>query len=1141
MWARFLHLVTWPGIFLLTLGHLTLHAQDNTLVFEHYNSSASGLASSFVTTILQDRTGFIWLGTEQGVNRYDGLSTKLFRHDPKDPTRFEAHYVAHLLEDKQGLIWIIGYYPNAILGFNPATEEATSFHSGSLRQVFSKGQIGAIAADSSEGIWLGSENGISHYSPENDLVTSYSEIHLDSVAIEIENVLYIVVAPDGSTWFNVNDTGVARIGPDKQVIDFFDATSDTTVIKPGYIHPLVAMPSGDVWFATPSGFLVYDTARSAFQTIAFPSNLPEDFFISIAALGNDTTLWLGTAEHGLIHYRPETNTAIWHAHDPTRETSVNPGFINNLFIDESDVLWVATNSGLSKADLHRKPFYVVRQDPNQQNSLSNNLVLGIAEDPEGSLWVATSNGLNRRTKNGDTFQHFFHNSNDPGSIYFNDVWMVYTDRTGRVWSGAPHSETLNAWDPVSKTFIRYHHRNERKDHPPFHAFTMYEDRQDNLWIGSHGGLILYDRSADGFSLFSPDTTQSFPVRSILEDHYGTLWIGLEGKGLFSFDRETHAFHDHTPSEGVIFHSAVALLEDHQGFLWIGTHQGLFSLVRNKEGTPTRTFNHYGTTDGLSDYAIVGLLEDDLHRLWVSTTSGGLNRITFADEYREDIRQIRTFDIDDGLPSNTFFIGPSYESAEGLFYFGGDNGFVIFDPLNIHDNPIPPSTVLVDFKLFNKSVAPGPRGETQRTYLDQQISHTSEVTLSHSDQVFTIEFAGLHYAKPQKNEFEYRLLGFTDTWQPAGQHPRATYTNLNPGAYTFEVRSANADGIWNPSPTSLSIIITPPFWQTTWFRMLMMLAGIGFAASWYHWKTRSIRIQNQTLEKEVALRTEEIATKNLSLAAAYTEAQVINDNLIKTNKALEDRTDKLRDALETNQEILGITAHDLKNPLGGIIGLASMVLEDTKNGIQATYDSTIDNIPLLKSEAERMLKIITNLLDKHRQGENVILQKEVVILGDIVSAVIRWNKKQAQNKDITILYETNENLFVEVDVLAIQRVLDNYVSNAIKYSPPGSTISIQACTENSQESNIRVAVQDEGPGLTKEDMQKVFGKMQRLSAKPTGGEHSTGLGLFIVKLLVEAHGGTVGVDSVQGQGATFWFELPAIKDPELCKEWAISSS
>lgn len=253
-------------------------------------------------------------------------------------------------------------------------------------------------------------------------------------------------------------------------------------------------------------------------------------------------------------------------------------------------------------------------------------------------------------------------------------------------------------------------------------------------------------------------------------------------------------------------------------------------------------------------------------------------------------------------------------------------------------------------------------------------------------------------------------------------------------------------------------------------------------------------------------------------------KVMKANLLleTVNDELESRSSQLRNALESNKEILGITAHDLKNPLGGIIGLAEMVLEDTRTGPQAAYDSVVDNVPTLKEESERMLQIIKELLEKQHQTPESEIRKQTAQLEEVISSVIRWNAKQAGDKQITLIFESDETFCAEIDVMSIQRAVDNYVSNAIKYSPPQSTVWVEV---KKDANNAIVSVRDEGPGLTEQDMNRVFGKMQRLSAKPTGNEHSTGLGLFIVKQIVEAHGGKVGVKSTHGEGATFWFCLP----------------
>ena len=296
------------------------------------------------------------------------------------------------------------------------------------------------------------------------------------------------------------------------------------------------------------------------------------------------------------------------------------------------------------------------------------------------------------------------------------------------------------------------------------------------------------------------------------------------------DTRVFKHHPHTASSDVFDNQVYSILEDQRGWLWFGTNRGLFRLIRDHEGKPTGEFRHYTTSKGLSGNSVVGLLEDDLHRIWASTTTGGLTCIDIINPSSEEIR-FSTYDKDDGLPSNTFFIGPTYKSAAGLFYFGSDNGLLEFDPLQIHSNPIVPQTAIVDFKLSNTSVPVGPLEDQNRTLLEQAIPYTSEVELSHEDRVFSISFAGLHFAAPQKNKFEYRLVGFSETWQSAGSETQATYTNLDPGKYTFEVRSANSDGLWNNTPARLSIVITPPFWHTTWFKILLIIFTFSTFFSW----------------------------------------------------------------------------------------------------------------------------------------------------------------------------------------------------------------------------------------------------------------------------------------------------------------------
>lgn len=461
----------------------------------------------------------------------------------------------------------------------------------------------------------------------------------------------------------------------------------------------------------------------------------------------------------------------------------------------------------------------------------------------------------------------------------------------------------------------------------------------------------------------------------------------------------------------------------------------------------------------------------------------------------------------------------FEAPSGTVWFGHRRGVVRVSPEGMKTPRSIPSVKLTEASVHGRDsvIYKGP------------ISRWNSHTLSHKENSIRLEYAAQVYDLPERVQYRVWLEGYDQGWSSWAPESVKEYTNLRENTYVFHVQAKHPVGTISRT-SSYSFEVLPPWYRSQWAYALWILSSVltigGIIWAVNRIQTHRLHARNVYLNRLVEEKTEEIRSKNDSLQDAYYEVQVINDDLKKTNSALENRTDKLREALEINKEILGITAHDLKNPLGGIIGLAEMLLEDLKEGMQATYKSASDHIPLLKDEAERMLQIIKDLLDKHREGEKPTLRKEKTALGDIISAVVRWNTKQATDKGIQIHYQAQELFVVEVDILALQRVLDNYVSNAVKYSPAKSNINISVSQEKDAEGSslIRVSVRDEGPGLTQKDLQKVFGKMQRLSAKPTGGEHSTGLGLFIAKQLIEAHGGEVGVDSTFRKGATFWFTL-----------------
>jgi serine phosphatase RsbU (regulator of sigma subunit)/streptogramin lyase len=478
-----------------------------------------------------------------------------------------------------------------------------------------------------------------------------------------------------------------------------------------------------------------------------------------------------------------------------------------------------------------------------------NHVRTILEDAEGNFWVGTDGGgLDYFNPILGKFKHFRNNKRDPYSIASNNVWKVYQDRKGRVWIGT-FGGGLNLFDPPTGTFVRYQHI-----------------------IGNSESL-------------SDDK-----VTTIFEDHLGTLWIGTFGGGLNRWDDETQSFTNYknikndpnTIGDNRIY----SIIEDSDGILWIGTKGNL-----NKFDRATSKFSRFGIEQGLPNNVIMGILEDESGNLWISTNNG----IAKFNKYSE---YIRNYDVKNGLQSNEFLVGSFCKGNDGKMYFGGIKGLNAFYPDSVKNNPNPPQMVITDFKLFNTSVIPGPHSP-----LKQHITKTKMITLTYMENAFTFEFAALHYSQPEKNQYSYMMENFDAKWIVTdSKHRYATYTNLDPGRYVFRVKGANSDGIWNEEGTSIIIIIEPPFWQTTWFRALVVIFIVVSIYSIYRARIRRIEKQKEKLEKLVRERTAEVELQKEEIAAQRDDLEMQNQRIEMQNEQIKS---SIRYALTIQNAILPI--------------------------------------------------------------------------------------------------------------------------------------------------------------------------------------------------------------------------------------------
>jgi len=819
------------------LIHTHVAADSVSIHFEQL-SLEEGLSQTIVECIAQDQRGFMWFGTEDGLNRYDGYTFTVLRHDPEDPNSLTYNHILSLYVDKAGYIWV-GTFDSGLDRFDPYTESFTHYrHDPGDPSSLSNDHVISILEDSFGDLWIGTMRGLNRLDRETGEFTRYLNDPADTGSISHNTARVIYEDRSGTLWIGTEGGGLDRfVREEDRFISYTNDPNNPTSIAHDQVRAIHEDRSGVLWIGTVGGGLcALDGDRETFTNYRHvpgdPTSIGHD---QIYAIHEDRTgkLWIGTNGGGLAMFDPKTRTFTSYTNDPSDPSSLSYDEIYDIFEDNSGVIWLGTyGGGVNKFDSKRKKFEVYRPRPGDPNSLSQSIVWTIYEEEEtGVLWIGThGGGLNRFDRNANRWTHYRHDPDDPYSLTADIVRVVYLDSRGTFWV-ATHGGGLCILDRDTGRFTSFRHD---PDDP--HSISsdqlrsIYEDRSGTLWFGTNGGgLNRFDRAHRTFTRYvnDPDDPQSLSndyVRVMHEDGDGNFWIGTQGGGLELMDREaglfSHFKNDPADSNSVSSDYVFSILEDEAGILWLGTWGGGL----NRFDRRSRTFSHYTVEDGLASNSVYGGLMDGQGNIWISTNNG-ISRFTPRTE------TFKNYTVDDGLQGNEFNGNSFFKSESGEMFFGGTYGLTAFYPHEIKDNPFVPPIVITSFSKFNKEVK-----------FDKPLSDIRELVLSHKDYVFSFEFAALDYSAPSKNQYAYRMKGLDDDWIYTGSDKRfAYYTTLPSGRYEFMVKGSNNDGLWNEEGTSVKIRITPPFHQTWWFRAIVFLAAVFLVRIWYRRRMRNTRI------------------------------------------------------------------------------------------------------------------------------------------------------------------------------------------------------------------------------------------------------------------------------------------------------------
>ncbi|MDM8568086.1 two-component regulator propeller domain-containing protein [Thiotrichales bacterium HSG1] len=1053
---------------LLLLVSLSTYGQD----FEHLTRK-DGLSQSTVYAILQDSQGFMWFGTQDGLNKYDGYKFTHYRHEPNDNNSLSGNFIVFIYEDKARNLWI-GINDGGIAKYNQQLDNFTLYqHDPDDSNSLSSDGVLAIAEDTT-GLWITTyDTGLNHF--DGKKFTNYRHDPNNSNSLASDVLWRVHVDKNGILWIGTESNGLDSFDPkNKQFTHYRHDSKNPNSLSGDNITDIFADHNGDLWVGTMGNGL------NLFKNNQFirykndpqnPDSLNNDTIWAIYA-DSSNNIWIAT-DGGLEQYLPTQNKFLHNINDPQNPRSLSNDYVMSIYQDRAGALWIGTDGGnLNKFDQYRDKFVHYKNNSQNSNSLSHNTVSSIYVNKDNTCWIGTLGGGLNKFANGN-FTRYQHEPNDPNSLSHDDVWSVYEDREGTVWVGT-FGGGLNKF-----TEQKFTHYLANPDDPNSLSNDMvraiYEDRSGNLWLGTREGLNKFDRKLFTQYKNDPNSLNSLSENSVLsiyEDFAGFLWIGTDGGGLNKFNPKTKTFsvyqHDPNNINSISNNNVFAVYEDSQHRLWIGTQGGGLNLLDREN----QIFTRYQQADGLANDVTYGILEDEQGYLWISTNDG-------LSKFDPVKKTFRNYDVLDGLQSNEFREA-YHQTNTGQFLFGGIKGFNIFHPTKVKDNPYVPPIVITDFKIFNRTV---PIGKT----LPQQINTTKSIVLNYQQSFFSFEFAALNFLQPEKNNYAYQLEGLEKEWNFIGNRRNAYYTSVPYGTYTFRVRGSNNDGIWNEVGTSIKIKVLPPPWQTWWAYSLYLIVILAIIISYIRLQKYKLLIKQRELEKEQKI------------------------------------AEQLREADKLKDEFLANTSHELRTPLNGIIGIAESLIDGVAGEINNQLET---NLKIIVSSGRRLSNLVNDILDFSKlKKQDFDLQISKVNMYTVVETVLALSKPLLEKKNIELINNIASDLApANADENRVQQILLNLVGNAIKFTKQGAvTISAEITTEG-----FAVTVTDTGIGIPSDKLTNIFQAFEQVDGSTARTYGGTGLGLAVTHQLVSLHGGHICVESGLEQGSKFTFILPLIQ-------------
>jgi signal transduction histidine kinase/ligand-binding sensor domain-containing protein/DNA-binding NarL/FixJ family response regulator len=1069
-------------------------AEMPPMVFRHLTVD-EGLAQNTVMATLQDSRGFLWIATQNGLDRYDGFALRHFTHQRGAGDGLPSNYIWAIAEDRTGNLWL-AVKDGGVVRFDIRTEKFTNYRheSGNAASITTDAARQLLIARDGR-VWIATAGGgLSVLDPRTGLAQRLVHDPARGDSLNSDTVGALAEDHEGRIWVGT-DGGVDLWLPQQRGFQHFThSAADSRSLSSNTVATLYVDRNDTLWVGTYDGGLNrFDGSQRGFTVYAAePANPARLSNPEVRALleDSDGRFWVGTAG-GLDLLDRATGRFARFEHDPTDPQSLRDNYVVSLYQDRGGLLWVGTvNGGVSRWNPRSWLFGHVRPTWNAQA-----YPISFADDGEGRLWVGTFGaGLFRfDPRSGETLaaDALFH---QPNLLSDNRIMALLRSSSGDLWVGTMRAGLVRIAANGAVTRFQGDERSAAEAHAlgANGVMALCETQDGRIWVGTfRGGLAIIDPRTNRVQRLPTDPGKGVdapnpPATAIVQASDGVVWVGTDGGGLLAFKPDGSLLSDWHHIEAnlrsLASDTVYALHVDGRGRIWAGSDSGGLDQVMGSARTPSSVyFSNHSTAWGLSDNTVYGIRSEPQGALWLSGNQGLIR-------YVPESGEIRRYHREQGLQGEEFNGGAHFRMQDGRLVFGGSDGFNLFDPQSVSAvRTRAPELALTTVEL---------RG--QPASLDVPFASLDRLTVGYRDDLATFEFAALDFAAPELNRYEYRLRGFDDRWLPVRSGHRATFTNLDSGNYVLEVRGATPDGTWSNHTLELPITMQPAPWRSpaAYFVYALVLGMLLWRYRAFHQqKLRLAAEQAAQLERVVAERTAELKTSNIELAR-LTRAK---------------------------SDFLARMSHEIRTPMNGIIGMGELLLRTELTEPQTRLAATVNK------SAKSLMMILNDTLDLAKvEAGRLTLSIEPFDLAAVMTETAELFAAPAHEKGLEIIVAPAPDLkqLVSGDALRVRQVLLNLVGNALKFTKHGDiTLSCDVAERTAERVEVKLSVRDSGIGMTPDVVARIFDPFTQGDESTTRRFGGTGLGLTICRELVELMQGTIVAASEPDLGSTFTVTLP----------------